>query len=153
MIFYTYDDSAVGSSVVSMEVDKKAFMNVIKDTQFSTKSAKPLKFGQDNGFFRLLEGESSSFTFATATGTADCSCQCVKESPTTTPFTVHPTVTTPVVTTRTTRPSVPTYTFGTTQRPTPTPRFITDVTTPRTSTSGPTYLPPTTLGTASSKKN
>lgn len=90
-----YDDATTGSNVVSMEVDKNTFMNVIKDSQFQLKSAKPMKFGQDNGFFALLDGESSSFSFATATGIADCNCQCSKKVETTTTTTQRPTTTTP----------------------------------------------------------
>lgn len=79
-----YDDATVGSNVVSMEVDKNTFMGVIKDSQFAAKSAKPLKFGQDNGFFALLEGQSSAFSFATASGVADCDCKCTTKVVTTT---------------------------------------------------------------------
>ena len=155
VIFFTYDESAAESSVISMEVDKKTFMNVIKDSQSKVKSAKPLKFGNTNGFFKLLEGESTSFSFATITGTADCSCQCIRESSTTTPFIPQTTPITPrVITETTSKPSVtkPVVTIRTTPRPivtTPTPRYVTEVQTTRTSTSGPTYLPPTTLGTVS----
>lgn len=144
-------------------------MNVIKDSQFSTKSAKPLLFGQDTGFFRLLEGESTSFSFSTVTGTVECSFATTTPPP-------RPPVSTPVFTVGTTSsPSVPTYgvtsrppfstpvftpttvvptsgifTVGTTSRPTdPSPRYVSEVTTSRTSTSGPTYLPPTTLGSVS----
>jgi hypothetical protein len=121
VILYTYDDSTVGSNVVSMEVDKNTFMNVIKDSQFQTKAAKPLKFAQDTGFFALLEGESSSFSFATAAGMADCDCQCVKKVTTTT----------------------------TTTTPRPTTRPTTTTTSRRTTTPAPTYLPPTTLSAVS----
>lgn len=115
VILYMYDDATVGSNVVSMEVDKNTFMSVIKDSQFQLKSAKPMKFGQDNGFFALLDGESSSFSFATATGIADCNCQCSKKVETTTTTTQRPTTTTrspPVTTTpqalRTTSTPAPT---------------------------------------------
>lgn len=120
VILYTYDDSTVGSSVVSMEVDKAAFMNVIKDSQFAVKAANPMKFSQDNGFFALLEGEDSAFSFATSSGTADCDCKCVQK----------------IVSTTT--PAAPTPTI-------PITTFNPKITTSRTSTAGPTYLPPTTL--------
>lgn len=136
VILYMYDDSIVGSNVVSMEVDKRTFMNVIKDSQFAAMSAKPLKFGQDNGFFALLDGESSSFSFATAAGMADCDCKCSKK--------VIPTTTTPRPTTTTQRPTTTTRPIITTrpitQRPT-TSKLI--VNTPSRTTPGPTYLPPT----------
>lgn len=143
-----------------MEVDKHTFMGVIKDSQFNAKAAKPLKFGEDNGFFALLEGDSSSFSFATASGMADCDCKCVKKVTTTTSTTTQRPTTrftcadpqnynNPLCTT-TQRPKIlfscsdpqnyddPRCT--TTQRPT--------TTTPRrtySSTPAPTYLPPTTF--------
>lgn len=151
VIFYTIDESTAGSSVVSMEVDKKTFMNVIKDSQFKAKPAKPLKFAQDNGFFRLLEGESTSFSFATVTGTAECSCQCEREKGTTPLFTTPPTVrstTTPsvpksTITIRTT-PKPPVTTIGTTQKP----PVTTVETTPKppVTTAGTTSRPPVTTG-------
>lgn len=131
VIIYTYDDSVSGSSVVSMEVDKNTFMSVIKDSQFSTKAAKPLKFAEDNGFFALLEGESSSFSFATSSGMADCDCKCAKK----------------IVTTTTTTTLRPTTTTTTTHRPTTTTtthRTTTTTTHKVPSTPGSGYLPPTT---------
>lgn len=147
VILYMYDDATVGSNVVSMEVDKRTFMNVIKDSQFAAMSAKPLKFGQDNGFFSLLDGESSSFSFATATGMADCDCKCSKKVITTTTTTQRPTTTTTYrpTTTTTPRPITTTRPVTTTQRPVTTterPSTAKIVTTPKT-TPGPTYLPPT----------
>lgn len=131
-----YDDATVGSNVVSMEVDKNTFMGVIKDSQFTAKAAKPLKFSENNGFFALLEGESSSFSFATASGMADCDCKCVKK--------VIATTTTP--TTTTTPRAIVT---ATTRQPIVTTQARATTTTSRrsySSTPAPTYLPPTTLG-------
>lgn len=90
VILYTYDESVTGSSVVTMEVDSRTFMNVIKDSQTNVIDAKPLRFSQGNGFFDLLEGDSSAFSFATTSGMADCDCKCSRR-PTTSP---RPTTTT-----------------------------------------------------------
>lgn len=81
VILYTYDDSTSGSSVITMEVDKNKFMSVLGDSQTNAKNAKPLKFSQNNGFFDLLEGDSSQFSFATTNGMADCDCKCVRQLP------------------------------------------------------------------------
>lgn len=97
VILYMYDDATVGSNVITMEVDKNTFMGVIKSSQANAKVAKPLKFGQDNGFFSLLEGQSSAFSFGTSSGIAECDCKCVKKVTTTTPApttTAAPTTTT-----------------------------------------------------------
>lgn len=94
MILYTHDDSAVGSSVVTMEVDQQTFMNVIKDSQTNARDAKPLRFIQDNGFFDLLEGDSTAFSFATSSGMADCDCKCSRRATTTTRTTTTRTTTT-----------------------------------------------------------
>lgn len=85
-----------------MQIDQETFMNVIKDTQTNTRDAKPLRFVKDNGFFDLLEGESTAFSFATLTGMADCDCRCTKKVITTTTTTT--TTRRPIITT-TTRPT------------------------------------------------
>jgi hypothetical protein len=110
VILYTHDDSSVGSSVVTMEVDQNTFMNIIKDSQTNVKDAKPLRFAQDNGFFDLLEGESTAFSLATTSGMTDCDCKCSRR-PTTT------TSTTKTTTTTTTRPTVTTTTRPATTTP------------------------------------
>lgn len=91
MILYTHDDGAIGSNIVTMQVDQNTFMNVIKDSQTNVMDAKPLRFAQDNGFFDLLEGDSTAFSFATTSGMADCDCKCSRRATTTT----RPPTTTP----------------------------------------------------------
>lgn len=108
VILYTHDESAVGSSVVTMQVDQETFMNVIKNSQTRFLDAKPLRFIQDNGFFDLLEGDSTAFSFATSSGMADCDCKCSRRATTTTTTT----------TTTTPKPII-----ITTSRPITTPRF------------------------------
>lgn len=97
MILYTHDESAVGSSVVTMQVDQETFMNVIKSSQTKVLDAKPLRFIQDNGFFDLLEGDSTAFSFATSSGMADCDCKCSRRATTTTTTTT--TTPKPIITT------------------------------------------------------
>ncbi|XP_070500941.1 mucin-5AC-like [Chironomus tepperi] len=108
VILYTYDESTSGSSVVTMEVDKDKFMTVLQESQTNAIDAKPLKFVQNNGFFDLLEGDSSQFSFATTNGMADCDCKCLRRAPI------------PTTTTRATTTRPPTTTRATTQRTTTT---------------------------------
>lgn len=82
-----------------MQVDQATFMNVIKDSQTSVRDAKPLRFVQDNGFFDLLEGDSTAFSFATSSGMADCDCKCSRRATTTTTTTTTRTTTTRPTTT------------------------------------------------------
>lgn len=93
IILYTYDDTISGSSVVTMEVDKSTLMKVIEDSQTNVKDAKPLRFVQNNGFFDLLDGDSSQFSFMTTSGMADCDCKCTRK-PTITTRTTATTTTT-----------------------------------------------------------
>ncbi|KAG5680337.1 hypothetical protein PVAND_009848 [Polypedilum vanderplanki] len=152
IILYTYDDSTTGSSVVTMEVDKNKFMSVIQDTQSNTKDAKPLKFVQNNGFFDLLEGDSSQFSFMTTNGMADCDCKCLR----------RPIITTRTTPTTTKKPECPNgkrlpyccendannINCELPTRPTTPPPFVSKKDT-GISTAAPTYLPPTTTSTLS----
>jgi hypothetical protein len=107
VIVYTYDESTSGSSVVTMEVDKSTFMNVIESAQTNVRDAKPLKFVQNNGFFDLLEGDSSQFSFMTTSGMADCDCKCSRR-PTIPTTTLRVVSTTPRIIPTTTTRFIPT---------------------------------------------